>query len=435
VPEIRGEGKPLQNFHSFFKLRRPRRYAAQMGYPGTGVPMTAALAHPVTAHPHVEIPLGATAVAAAIVVLIVALAVPTGGVSKADPGTATYSWHGSLSLPQVVARTVAVVGLALAILAGRVGVDDELENIAPALSLGAGLPLLFLAALLVGPIWRWLDPWDATARLLLRDDRSEPPGHVWPAVAVALAALWFISVYPQPLDPRAVGTALAVYSVVTLGGCVALGRIRWLASGEPLGLLLTWVALTPRRRLVSWRPPRGAEALLGVSVGGLLFGAFRRTELWSGVAVLPTALLYSTAAFLLAGTTTAGLFMLAVHKTSSRDSRVGVAYGIVPVVAGIVLAVGLALNRLFTSVQLLPGLVGDPLGRGWDVLGPSTQWLDPAPLGTVGLLVLQLCVVVVVHVVGAVVVGRRLERGTARTAAALTLTAVVATSVAVVSLH
>ena len=70
---------------------------------------------------------------------------------------------------------------------------------------------------------------------------------------------------------------------------------------------------------------------------------------------------------------------------------------LVPAVAGVALAVALARNRFSTSMQLLPGLVGDPLGRGWDLFGAPTARLDPEPLGAAGLVALQLCLVALLH--------------------------------------
>jgi hypothetical protein len=67
-------------------------------------------------------------------------------------------------------------------------------------------------------------------------------------------------------------------------------------------------------------------------------------------------------------------------------------------------------NRLFTSVQLLPQLLGDPFGSGWDLFGRAGAGLDPAPLGTRGLLAAQLAILVSGHLVGAIVVALRLRR-------------------------
>jgi hypothetical protein len=106
----------------------------------------------------------------------------------------------------------------------------------------------------------------------------------------------------------------------------------------------------------------------------------------------------------------------------------------VPALAGIVVAVAMDRNRLFTSVQLLPTLVGDPLGRGWDLFGRAGAGLDPDPLGTRGLLLTQLGVLGAGHLVGAVVVARRVRRA-ARVPIAVALALLVAASVIAIASH
>ena len=238
---------------------------------------------------------------------------------------------------------------------------------APALTVGAGLPVLVIGCLVLGRLWRWVDPWDTLARLVVPGDRSRAPGQVWPAVALVIPWLWYLGVYPRSLDPRAVGLALASYTVVMLAGCLAWGRVRWLACGEPLGSLLSWVGLIPRRQLSGWQPPAGAAALLGVVIGGLLFGAVRRTGIWSPVAVLPQADLYATGG-LLVSCALGGAATHLVARSGSPEQQAVAVRALVPVAAGVAIAVSVARNRLFTSVQLLPGLIGDPAGT----------WLGPA---------------------------------------------------------
>ncbi|HEX5861859.1 MAG TPA: hypothetical protein VFY58_08445 [Nocardioides sp.] len=407
---------------------------------GTGLAVAAPSAHPGGDTPHVAVPIGIVVLATVAVVVVAAVAVPprraTGTDGEADVGVeeSTTSWAGTLTRPQWVVRAIGLATLLLAVLAGRVGADDELENLAPALVVGAGLPLLVVGSLVLGRLWRWVDPWDSLARLVAPGDRSGPPGHVWPAVVAVLPLLWFLGVYPRPLDPRAVGLALAAYTVVTLAGCLATGRVRWLASAEPLGALLSWFGLVPRRRLTAWRPPAGAAVLLGVVIGGLLFGALRRTELWSPVAVLPLATLYATAGLLVACALGGATAVLAGRAGGSPEQRAVVARALVPVAAGVVVAVSVARNRLSTSVQLLPGLVGDPLGRGWDLLGTPTDGLDAAPLGAVGLVVLQLTVVTLAHLLGAATAPRALV-GDERLPVIVLLAGSVAAGAATLSLH
>ena len=374
-----------------------------------------------------ELPLSplVAANAAAALVFVLAFVVP-GGRRRPSAGTVA-SWAGALTRAQIVVRAVAVALLALAIAAGRLGADDQLENLAPALVVGAGWPLLVLASVVVGNVWRWVDPWDGIARALAPGDGSREPGAVWPAVPFALVWVWYLSVYSDPLEPRAVGAVLALYTVVTIGGCLALGRARWLGRAEPLGIVLSWMARRPR----GWEPPRGAEALLGVLAGGVLFGAVRRSELWGGLNTAQEAQLVATLGLLASCAVAAGLLALMASSTAGRAAVVTAA---LPAVAGVIVAVAMDRNRLFTSVQLLPGLLGDPFGEGWDLLGSATAGLDPAPLGTTGLLVAQLGALVAGYVAAAIVFGRVAPR-TARTPSAAGFAVLAGLSVIAVTSH
>ena len=402
------------------------------------------VAHPVLQHSGLAFPPLLVASIAAWAVFVVALALPERapfiGPAPAAASGPLSSWAGPLSPSQLVTRAFAVVVLLVAITAGRAGADDQLENLAPALVVGAAWPLLVLVSITLGPIWRWCDPWDSLARLGARSDEGELAGHqddarpVWPAAVLALPWVWYLGATADPLDPRAVGLVLTVYTVVTLAGCVAVGRQRWLATAEPLGILLGWLSLLPRGRLAGWQPPRGAEALLGVLVGGVAFGAVRRSQQWTGVDAATGAWAY--AALALAGSCAAVLALLVVGRRVARPlhGEAGVARAVVPVVAAVVVAVALGRNRLTSSLQLLPGLVGDPFGRGWDLLGPAVDGLDPAPLGVGGLLTAQVAVLVVGHLVGAVVVAWRLDRR-ARMPTTVVLAVLMAVTVVAVPSH
>jgi hypothetical protein len=97
-------------------------------------------------------------------------------------------------------------------------------------------------------------------------------------------------------------------------------------------------------------------------------------------------------------------------------------------------AVAMDFNRLFTSVQLLPRLLGDPFGKGWDPFGTSGAGLDPAPLGTTGLSISQLAVLMAAHVVGAIALARGVPRGD-RGPGAVALTILAAASVIAITTH
>lgn len=369
------------------------------------------LAHPLTDPFQLPVsPLVAATVGAGLV-LVVALALPRGARrwdNHLDRQTA--SWAGSLSAAQIVGRVFAVALLVVVIAAGRLGVDDQLENLAPALVVGALWPLLVLASVVLGPVWRWIDPWDGIARVLGRREQEKETRHVWPAVVITVGWVWYLGAYRETLDPRAVGAILALYTLLTVGGSLAFGRVRWLSTAEPLGILLSWLGLLPRRRLTDWSPPAGADALLGVFAGGMLFGAVRRSELWGGLNTSANAQIYAAVGVVCFCAVGAGLLMLMALAAQQASARAVAARVTVPAVAAIIVAVAMDQNRLTTSVQLLPQLLGDPFGRGWDAFGDSGAGLDPAPLGTRGLVAAQLAVVLAGHLVGAVVLARRLER-------------------------
>jgi hypothetical protein len=166
----------------------------------------------------------------------------------------------------------------------------------------------------------------------------------------------------------------------------------------------------------------------------VLFGAVRRSELWSGLDIAHGALLDRTLGLVASCLLIAGLLMWTAEGAERLGARPGVARAAVPAVAGIIVAVAMDRNRLFTSVQLLPGLAGDPFGRGWDLFGRAGAGLDPAPLGTRGLLFAQLAVVLAGHLAGAVVLARRFRRE-ARGPAAVGLSILAGASVIALASH
>ena len=371
--------------------------------------MGAVLAHPLTEHPHFPLSPWVTASLVAAIVVVVAVVWPVRPRDSHVNDPVVASWAESLSSAQLVVRVVAVSLLVLAIVAGRVGVDDELENLAPALVVGVGWPLLVLASVSLGAVWSWLDPWDGIARVVAPDDPKRAESQVWPAVAFALIWVWYLSAYPTPLDPRSIGALLALYSVVTVAGCLALGRRRWLSSAEPLGIMLSWMALRPRRALGGWLPPRGADVLLGVLAGGVLFGAARRSALWGELNIAPAALGLATIGVTASSALVAGM-LRAVPRMRRQIPEQSVIRATVPALAGIIVAVALDRSRLLTSLQLLPRLLFDPLGLGWGPLGVSETALA-RPLSDSGLLVIQLAALLAGHVAGAIAMAHSTPQG------------------------
>ena len=333
---------------------------------------------------------------AAIVVIGLALLWPTRKVDEtaADEGAPVHSWEGSLDPPRVAGRVVGFVVLVLAVLAGRVGDVRELRNALPPLMVGAAWPLMVLLSATLGPVWRWLDPWDGAARILAREPPQDDGRSVHLAALSALALVWYLGIYARPLDPPSVRLALGAYALAMVGGCLAVGR-RWLGRTEVFGLFFGWLARLPRGRLGGWEPPRGTEIVLGVIAGGLLFGAIRRTGLWGGLNVVPGAMAWATLGLVASCSVVAGGLVALARRAeggtagASGEMAASVARAALPMVGAIALVVAMARSRFFTSLSLVPRAVSDPLGRGWDLFGTADFPVSP-PLPEPTLAVIQL---------------------------------------------
>jgi hypothetical protein len=310
-------------------------------------------------------------------------------------------------------RALGLALLALVILTGRLGVNRATANLAPVLAVGVAWPGLILVSAAAGDVWRRLNPFDTLAWLLGRD-REAPQGagagSVHLALPAALALVWYLAAFPGSLRPRMVGAALTLYTLYTLAGCLVAGRHRWLGRAEVFGLFYGWVARIPRRRLLTWTPPPGAELVLGVLAGGLLFGAFRVSALWVPVwarihawqpETLVLVVFSAAGALLLWGTTRAA---------SHRGGSGAVVAAAVPVTAALAVALSLLGGRFVTALQLLPVVASDPFGFGWNLFGTAEWRVNPNPLGSTLHVALQVGILAVGGVLGARVARARSAR-------------------------
>jgi len=311
------------------------------------------------------------------------------------PAGQTSTWRAEpaerLTLATIATRALGLLILLLVIAAGRFGDDEQLDNLAPPLLIGLVWPALLLASAVLGRVFARVNPWDTLARLVApigggprqaRDDEHaavlEPvDDRVTWAVPAAVVWVWYLSLYRSALEPGVVAGALSIYTIVTVAGCLAVGRRTWLSRAELFGLLFGWVALLPRGRLATWLPPRGADVVLGILAGGLLFDALRISRLWGSLEVGPLGAWFDLAG--LAACAAAGAVLLRVcdRRAGRLESPGTVTAAAVPLVAAIGFAVGLSRNRFTNSVQLVPRLVSDPLGQGWDVFRMADFPVNP----------------------------------------------------------
>jgi hypothetical protein len=86
----------------------------------------------------------------------------------------------------------------------------------------------------------------------------------------------------------------------------------------------------------------------------------------------------------------------------------------VPVLAGVIVAVAMESNRLTTSVQLLPALLGDRSERAGIYSDAPQRGGTPPRSGSAGLLVAQLAILLAGVLAGAVVLAEQVPRAERR---------------------
>ena len=186
------------------------------------------------------------AVAASFVVSVVAIR-PAGPVPA----------YPTASVPTTLQRAAAIglqlIGIVWWLGAIAIGYLVDPASQLPAvlfwIGIWVGLPI---AAVLLGNPWPALSPFrtlfgllEGGARLLgargLEPAMGWPAGlRRWPAVALLFAGIWCELVLPGRLEPSVIANLLVAYTLLTLAGMAAFGRVAWLRNGELFEVLLAW---------------------------------------------------------------------------------------------------------------------------------------------------------------------------------------------------
>jgi hypothetical protein len=338
----------------------------------------------------------------------------------------------------VLALTLLVVAVAL------VGPPETTSNLAPYAFYITFWVGLVPASLLLGPVWRALNPLRTLHAGLSRltgpapaEDRLAAAGY-WPAVVFLLAFGWLELAYPDRARPGTVGTFLVLYGVVQLVCALWFGA-GWFARGDAFEVVATlWARLSPfgRRddgRLVVRNPLDGVDGLraeqglAGVAVSLLAITAFdgvTRTQWWQtgpgiegDVATLvPTVGLFTTVAAV------AGLFAGATALAGrlgwgGSDGPTQFAHSIVPIALGYHVAHYFSL--LMLDGQLTWILASDPFQTGADLFGTAGNSLNLTAVSPETIAGVQVAAIVLGHVLGVVLAHDRAVRlcrtGRART--------------------
>ncbi len=353
----------------------------------------------------------------------------------------------SPALRAVVSGTSLAV-FAVVWLAALTGGRTRVDNIAPIFVFVIFWVGLVLVVLVFGNVWTALNPWravaDGVAWLARRAGAEwtmrEYPAWLgrWPAVTLLLAFTAFELAYVDPSDPRKLGLAITLYSVVTWAGMAVYGRKAWLDNGEAFNVYFTLLSRlapfglreTGRGRQLVVRPPvtglalpeprRATLAFVAVMLGSVAFDGLSRTRWWSqqvlelqGRYVLdhPTLADVAVTLFNLAGLLGA-IAVVAVAYLAAVQAARGVAgtdlqltgafvWSLVPI--ALAYAVAHYFSLLLREGQLAIRLVSDPFGKGWDLFGSADFKPDYAIISPNMVWYVQVAALVAGHVAGLVV--------------------------------
>jgi hypothetical protein len=322
-------------------------------------------------------------------------------------------------LPQVITRLVdsrplraIVAGLALVftawvVMAGLFGPQNA-SNALPQVFYVLLWVGLVAVSVIVGPVWRVLSPARTLYRLAYRIPvvrrAIAPLGYPsdWgyrPAAVGLFAFVWMELASPDSASMPMIKSWVLLYFCVLLTGAAVCGDL-WLARADPFEVYSAVVSrLSPFRRdlttgaivignpldhLPSLPVRQGVVAVVSVLFGSTVFDSFSASPDWrnfadrlSGAAsAVPVHVASSglrTIGLIVFIAVVAVSFSLAARATRAvdRDTRRSfpgqMAHSLIPIVVGYVFAhyVSFLVERGQQAVFAL----GDPLGRGWNLLG------------------------------------------------------------------
>lgn len=341
---------------------------------------------------------------------------------------------------RLLLQIVALVVSALVVAVAFVGPEETSRNLAPWALYVTFWVGLVPASLLLGPVWKAINPLRLVHRGLAALSGWAAPGAerlpaigMWPGALSLLVFVWFELVYPQRAEPLIVGAFLVGYAVVHTAAALWFGA-GWFARGEGFEVYSTLIArMSPwgRRadgRIVLRNPLTNARtqpavpglaAVVVVLLGSTAFDGVTRTQFWqtgpgadndtaSGTIgllamVALVALLYAAATY------SAGL----LARTPARQQPRLYAHTLLPIALGYTIA-------HYFSLMVIDGqatwiLISNPFGAaGTDLFGTYDNRVDYTAVSSDVVALVQVGAVVLGHVLGVLLAHEQALRASPR---------------------
>lgn len=355
----------------------------------------------------------------------------------------------SLGAPQAASGSwLAFATMCMLIAVGWLGPRDPLGNLLPLTVWTLIWVGLTMACMLLGDLWRGIDPWTGpvrAARRLLGLEGSVGLTRLgsWPAGIGLLGFAWFEIVSLAPADPSVLARTVLVYWLSIFGLAVLEGE-NWLRRGEALTLYFATVARIaplwmehyggrlclmagpPGAQIVAMRPlPASTCAFVALVLASVTFDGLHETFWWVArlglnpleypgrSAVVVSNTLGLVAAWFLTGATILATVMLGrrlagAHGGFRREARTAL-MAFLPIAAGYHAAHYLV--AFLTGARYAVAALNDPFGSGWSLLGLPDHWVSLAflndPASVAAIWNVQFTIILCAHLL-AVVVGYRL---------------------------
>ncbi|MDQ3784861.1 MAG: hypothetical protein M3360_08305, partial [Actinomycetota bacterium] len=355
---------------------------------------------------------------------------------------------------RITRAALRAVGLVLAMVligAAAFGSTDGFDNPAPVWFYVWFWVGLVPASLLLGPVWRVLNPLRTLTALLARisggrhgEGYLDIPAWVglWPAAVGLTAFVWLELVFQDPARPLVVLIFVLLYGAANLVAAGLYGE-RWFAQGDGFEVYSTLLASmsplgrrsdgrlvvrNPLNGLAALPPAPGLVAVISVLLGSTAFDGLTRTAPWTSLTqsqsasvnlLIGTIGLAGSIAFVAATFVAAARFS---RRFASVASPLGLeqsfAHSLMPIVVGYTIA-------HYFSLLVFEGqngyiLASDPFARSQNLFGTAEWVINYTLVPTSAIALVQVAAIVIGHVVGvisahdkAVVVfrGRAITRG------------------------
>ncbi len=334
---------------------------------------------------------------------------------------------------EVVCGVIGVAVLALVLTTGYAGPDTPLDNFAPTFVFIIFWVGLVFLSVLFGDLFRAFNPWRALGRVLLawREPRPYPErlGR-WPATVGLFAFTWIELASGWGEEPATLATAVAVYSVLTLGAMAVYGVEPWSRHGETFSVYFNLFSrlsvFEARDRVVGTRPflgglPKldpvpGTVAIVVVMIGTVTYDGLSQGQLWKDLAVQlndgfealgfsleTTPKLVATVGLAIGIAIAGGFYSLGIEGarsvggdfTAERLRRAFV-HSLVPI--AMVYVAAHYLTFLLFEGQSIFYLASDPFGDGWNLFGTANSAIDYGLLSQDAAWYVQVAFVILGHV-------------------------------------